>query len=114
MSAGNVSGPPPATTFCSTFQPTVVAGLSPRYNSPKFKIKKARGMYSSKVKPMAFAIFLVVAQGPAVRPVGTIQAIQGNALTLKPDSGSEVNVQVPDSTSIVRVAPGQTDLKGAT
>jgi hypothetical protein len=71
-------------------------------------------MHSSRVKTFAFAVFLTAAQGTAVRPVGTIQAIQGNTLTLRPDSGAEVNVLVPDSTSIVRVAPGQTDLKGAT
>jgi co-chaperonin GroES (HSP10) len=70
-------------------------------------------MYSSRLKTFAFAIFLT-AQGTAVRPVGSIQAIQGNTITLKPDSGAEVTVAVPDSTTIVRVAPGQTDLKGAT
>jgi co-chaperonin GroES (HSP10) len=71
-------------------------------------------MHSSRVKTLAFAVFLMAAQGAAVRPVGSIQAIQGNVLTLKPDSGAEVNVLVPDSASVVRVAPGQTDLKGAT
>jgi hypothetical protein len=70
-------------------------------------------MYSSRVKTLAFAIFLTV-QGAAVRPVGSIQAIQANTVTLKPDTGVEVNVLVTDSTTIVRVAPGQTDLKGAT
>src|SRR5262244_659629 len=65
------------------------------------------------MKTLAFAIFLTL-QGAAVRPVGSIQAIQGNTVTLKPDTGVEVNVLVPDSTTIVRVAPGQTDLKGAT
>jgi hypothetical protein len=66
------------------------------------------------MKTVAFAIFLAAAQGAAVRPVGSIQAIQGNVITLKPDSGTELNVVVSDSTTIVRVAPGQTDLKGAT
>src|SRR5205809_6666606 len=66
------------------------------------------------MKTVAFAIFLAAGQGAAVRPVGSIQAIQGNAITLKPDSGTELNVVVPDSATIVRVAPGQTDLKDAT
>src|SRR5438552_18787172 len=70
-------------------------------------------MYSSRIKTLAFAIFLT-AQGAAVRPVGSIQAIQGNTITLKPDTGPEVAVTVPDTTTIVRVAPGQPDLKGAT
>ena len=63
---------------------------------------------------VAFAILLAAAQGAAVRPVGSIQAIQGNVITLKPDSGADLNIVVPDSASIVRVAPGQTDLKAAT
>lgn len=51
----------------------------------------------------------------AAKPiVGTIKALNGNAITLAPDTGSDVNVVVQDSTRIVRVAPGQKDLKGAT
>src|SRR5215467_6927527 len=65
------------------------------------------------MKTLIFAVFLIT-QGAAVRAVGSIEAIQGNAITLKPDTGAEVNVLVPDGTTIVRVAPGQTDLKGAT
>ncbi|HMF91778.1 MAG TPA: hypothetical protein VKL40_14125, partial [Candidatus Angelobacter sp.] len=50
----------------------------------------------------------------AVRKVGTVKSITGKTLVVKPDSGPEVNVVVQDSTSIVRLAPGQTDLKSAT
>jgi hypothetical protein len=50
----------------------------------------------------------------AVRKVGTVKSISGKTLVVKPDSGPEVNVAVQDSTSIVRLAPGQTDLKSAT
>jgi hypothetical protein len=50
----------------------------------------------------------------AAKPiVGTIKALSGNAITLFPDTGSDINVVVQDSTRIVRVAPGQKDLKGA-
>ena len=45
--------------------------------------------------------------------VGTIKATSGNTITLKPDTGPDVNVQVQDSTRIVRLAPGQTDLRNA-
>jgi len=48
------------------------------------------------------------------RPLGTITAIQGNAISLKTDSGSQVIVQVQDSTRMVRVEPGQKTLQGAT
>jgi len=49
----------------------------------------------------------------AVRKIGTIKSISGNSLVLKTDTGPEVNVTVPDSARIVRLAPGQTDLKSA-
>jgi hypothetical protein len=48
------------------------------------------------------------------RSVGTVKSISGQALVLKPDSGPDVNVSLSDSTRIVRLAPGQTDLKSAT
>ncbi len=57
-----------------------------------------------------------VAQGPAtaiVKPVGTVKAIDGNAITLTTDAGATVNVVVGDSTRMVRIAPGQKDLKDA-
>jgi hypothetical protein len=51
--------------------------------------------------------------GSTVRPVGTVKAINGNAITLTTDAGAEVTIQVQDTTKIVRVAPGQKDLKTA-
>ncbi|MGO9647904.1 MAG: hypothetical protein ACLPOO_07610 [Terriglobales bacterium] len=56
------------------------------------------------------------AQQPAaaiVKPVGTVKAIAGNAITLTTDAGAAVNVVVGESTRMVRTAPGQKDLKGA-
>jgi hypothetical protein len=50
---------------------------------------------------------------PAARKLGTIKSITGNTLVVKPDSGGDVTVTVGDSTRIVRLAPGQTDLKSA-
>jgi hypothetical protein len=46
--------------------------------------------------------------------VGTIKAINANTITLAPDAGSEIAVQVDPATRIVRVEPGQKDLKNAT
>ena len=46
--------------------------------------------------------------------VGAVKSVRGNTLTLTPDTGPDVNVNVQDSVRIVRVAPGQTDLKNAT
>ena len=49
----------------------------------------------------------------AKQVLGAIQAIQGNMITLKPDTGPAVNVVVQGAVRILRVAPGQTDLKNA-
>jgi len=50
---------------------------------------------------------------PAARQVGTIKTINGNSITLATDSG-DINVVVQDGARMVRVEPGQKDLKGAT
>jgi uncharacterized protein DUF5666 len=47
------------------------------------------------------------------RPVGTIKAISGNTVTLTTDAGTDVTVLVQDTTKLVRIAPGQKDLKDA-
>ena len=46
--------------------------------------------------------------------LGAIQAINGNTITLKPDAGPAIEVLVQGSARILRVAPGQIDLKNAT
>jgi hypothetical protein len=52
---------------------------------------------------------------PAKNPatLGTIKSISGNNLVLTSDAGADVKVDVRDSTKIVRIAPGQKDLKDA-
>jgi hypothetical protein len=49
-----------------------------------------------------------------VRTVGTIKSISANTITLTTDSGSEVTVAIQPSTRLLRMAPGQADLKQAT
>jgi hypothetical protein len=49
----------------------------------------------------------------AARPVGTIKSISGNTITLTTDVGGDVTVQVQDTTKLVRIAPGQKDLRDA-
>jgi co-chaperonin GroES (HSP10) len=49
--------------------------------------------------------------GATAKPVGTVKALSGNLMTLTTDAGSEVNVLIQDSTRMVRIAPGQKDLK---
>ncbi len=49
----------------------------------------------------------------AARPVGTVKSISGNTVILTTDAGGDVTVQVQDATKLVRIAPGQKDLKDA-
>ncbi|HUA15121.1 MAG TPA: DUF5666 domain-containing protein [Verrucomicrobiae bacterium] len=55
------------------------------------------------------------AQGSAsiARKIGTIKAIDGNKITLAPASGPEVAVTVEPNARILRLAPGEKDLKTA-
>jgi hypothetical protein len=53
------------------------------------------------------------APNPAARPVGTIKTIAGKAILLTTDAGVEVTVQVQDDAKLVRVEPGEKDLKNA-
>jgi co-chaperonin GroES (HSP10) len=47
------------------------------------------------------------------KPVGAVKAVSGNVITLTTDAGSTVNILVQNSTGLVRIAPGQKDLKDA-
>lgn len=53
------------------------------------------------------------AQASAARPVGTIKSISGNNIILTTDNSGDVTVVVQDSARLVRVEPGQKDLKEA-
>src|SRR6202050_2147882 len=48
------------------------------------------------------------------RRIGAIKAINGTAITLTPDTGPEIKVTVQDNARIVRIPPGEKDLKNAT
>ena len=52
---------------------------------------------------------------PAVaRRMGAIKTINGNLITLTPDSGPDVSVTVQPNARILSIAPGEKDLKNAT
>lgn len=55
---------------------------------------------------------IAAAQAPS-RLVGTITAISGNSLTVKPDTGNVVQITVPAEAAIKRISPGQKDLSTA-
>ena len=55
----------------------------------------------------------LAAQVAPQRFVGTITSIAVNALTVKTDAGESHQVQVPDTATLKRIAPGQKDLSTA-
>lgn len=52
-------------------------------------------------------------QSSIAKSLGTVKAINGNALTLAPASGPEVPVTVEPGARILRMAPGDKDLRNA-
>ncbi|MGC1373244.1 MAG: DUF5666 domain-containing protein [Candidatus Sulfotelmatobacter sp.] len=68
---------------------------------------------------LCYAISAQQAQQPATssassRHLGAIKAINGTSITLAPDSGPDVIITVQPTTRLLRIAPGQKDLKSAT
>jgi hypothetical protein len=53
-------------------------------------------------------------QAAIAKSIGVVKAINGNAITLAPASGPEVAVTVQPTARILRLAPGDKDLKNAT
>jgi hypothetical protein len=45
--------------------------------------------------------------------VGAIKAIRGNTITVAPDNGAEVSIEVRANVRVLRVAPGETNLANA-
>ena len=54
------------------------------------------------------------APGAVGRHIGAIKSINGSAITLTQDSGPDLSVTISPTTRIVRIAPGEKDLKNAT
>jgi hypothetical protein len=53
-------------------------------------------------------------QNAIAKEMGAIKKIDGTTITLTADSGNDITVSVQAPTKILRVEPGQTDLKSAT
>jgi len=51
--------------------------------------------------------------GTVAKNVGVVKSISGNTLVLKSDAGPEITITVADGARLLRLAPGQTDLKSA-
>jgi hypothetical protein len=52
-------------------------------------------------------------QAAATRSLGTVKTISGKSITLTTDAGSDVNVLLQDGARLLRVEPGEKDLKNA-
>lgn len=51
--------------------------------------------------------------GQRVSKAGVVESISGHNVVLKPDNGAEVNVTLAENARVLRVEPGQTDLRSA-
>jgi len=89
-------------------RPTTLAWAAAVFAGLLFIWSEGTGYGQSQPAPPAKAA------NSTVRPVGTVKAINGNAVTVTTDSGSEIKVLVQPSTRVLRMAPGQKDLKDAT
>ena len=54
-----------------------------------------------------------VGQNAVIKRLGTIKTINGNAIILAQDSGPDVTLNVQPSARVLRIAPGEKDLKNA-
>jgi hypothetical protein len=63
----------------------------------------------------AVPIGAAVQEAPAAagRRIGAVKEINGTVITLTPDSGPDVKIAVQPTTRILRIAPGEKDLKNA-
>jgi len=62
----------------------------------------------------ALAVSSAQAQAPsAARALGTIKSVAANSLVLATDAGAEVTANVDANTKILRISPGEKDLKNA-
>ena len=69
------------------------------------------------VATLAFVAFIpssAQAQSPsAARALGTVKSVGANSLTLTTDAGAEVTANVDANTKVLRISPGEKDLKNA-
>jgi hypothetical protein len=86
---------------------------------PLVKTSLALGLFASVAFSSGAASPLSAEAGqtaPAstARLLGTVTAVSGDTITLKSDAGVVATISVNDATRIVRTAPGEKDLSGAT
>jgi len=78
----------------------------------KFRFPLSMTTLALSIALLVGASCLCAQQAPA-RLMGSIAAIQGSTLTVKPDAGDAHQVDVPQTAIVKRIAPGQRDLSTA-
>lgn len=97
-----------------------LAGRAPGFRTALKAVVIGTGlMLNGVVLSPSSAVAQAASQPPAgasaqAKAVGTIKSISGNSLVLTTDDGNSLSVSLPETARIVRIAPGQTDLKSAT
>jgi Domain of unknown function (DUF5666) len=86
---------------------------------PLVKTSLALGLFASAAfatvtDAWLFAEAAQTAPASTARLLGTVTSINGDTITMKSDAGIVATITVSDTTRIVRTAPGQKDLNGAT
>jgi Domain of unknown function (DUF5666) len=74
----------------------------------------ARALFGLVLTITASLTALAQTPGPgAAKAVGTVKTASGKTITLAAEGGSEITVMVQDGARLLRIEPGQTDLKTA-
>jgi hypothetical protein len=79
----------------------------------KRTVRGAVGVTVMGLLALLLAAPIARAQAAASRFLGTINAINGDTLTVKPAQGDARQVQVPSTADLKRIEPGQTNLSAA-
>jgi hypothetical protein len=76
-------------------------------------MRVAAALAAANLLLFVFAAAQTRAQAAASRFLGTVSAISGTTLTVKPAQGDARQVEVPSSAQVERIEPGQTNLSAA-
>jgi len=78
---------------------------------------KSRSMLGLATAIAGFCLTISAQQTPGAagvtRKTGAVKSIQGTTIVLQDDAGQQIKVTIQENARILRVAPGQTDLKSA-
>ena len=88
---------------------------------PSFPIQSVRGAAALLLAIFVGAVFALPPAAAQAKPdagvskaVGTIKTVQPNSITVAAESGGDVTAALSPTTKILRVPPGEKDLKNAT